>query len=119
VTGTRLLARTIHGIEPVTADELHRRGLGQVERVRHREVWFTTRTPGPELLTLRTADDLFLLATPQRGGVPPRRGRLGMIRPGGAGSWPPVEHALDGLEDLVGEGGAAHDRRVCQHRASS
>jgi 23S rRNA G2445 N2-methylase RlmL len=62
VTAARLLARTIHGIEAVVADELQRRGLGRVERVRHREVWFTAPRPGPGLLTLRTADDLFLLA---------------------------------------------------------
>jgi hypothetical protein len=53
----RLLARTIHGIETVVADELRQRGLGRVHRLRHREVWFTTPTPGPRLLTVRTADD--------------------------------------------------------------
>jgi tRNA (guanine6-N2)-methyltransferase len=58
----RLLARTIHGIETVVADELRQRGLGRVHRLRHREVWFTTPTPGPRLLTVRTADDLLLLA---------------------------------------------------------
>jgi hypothetical protein len=91
VTAARLLARTIHGIEPVTADELWRRGLGQVERVRHREVWFTTGTPGPELLTVRTADDLFLLAAVVAG---VGRSRGGLCRLAAAARDAPVERLL-------------------------
>jgi tRNA (guanine6-N2)-methyltransferase len=74
VRAARLLARTVRGIESVTADEIRRRGLGQVERLRHREVWFTTSAPGPALLQLRTADDLFLLAAVVPGVGRSRRG---------------------------------------------
>ncbi|MGI5120887.1 methyltransferase domain-containing protein [Marinactinospora thermotolerans] len=55
----RLMARTLRGLEDVAAREIEERGLGRVERLRHREVWYTA--PRPDL-GLRTVDDLFLLA---------------------------------------------------------
>ncbi|GAB7042981.1 MULTISPECIES: methyltransferase domain-containing protein [Catenuloplanes] len=58
----RLLARTLRGLEEVAAAEVTGRGLGRVDRSRHREVWFTADRADPHLLDLRTVDDLFLLA---------------------------------------------------------
>ncbi|WP_210407900.1 methyltransferase [Allokutzneria sp. NRRL B-24872] len=52
----RLVARTLRGIEDVLAEEIG----GTVERVGHREVWFRDY-PAP--LGLRTADDVFVVAT--------------------------------------------------------
>ncbi|PRX49181.1 23S rRNA G2445 N2-methylase RlmL [Prauserella shujinwangii] len=63
MTAARLLARTVRGIEPVVADEIRERGLGDVEHLGHREVWFRHTAPGPAVLGLRTADDVFLVAT--------------------------------------------------------
>ena len=60
--GARLMARTLRGLEEVSAREIEERGLGTVERLRHREVWFSSEAPGPRLLDLRTVDDVFLLA---------------------------------------------------------
>ncbi|MDA2803441.1 methyltransferase domain-containing protein [Nocardiopsis suaedae] len=60
--GARLMARTLRGLEEVSAREIEERGLGTVERLRHREVWFSSEDPGPRLLDLRTVDDVFLLA---------------------------------------------------------
>ncbi|MEU3712640.1 methyltransferase domain-containing protein [Streptomyces catenulae] len=65
--GVRLLARTLRGVEEVCAQEITARGLGTVERLRHREVWFTAEEPDARLLDLRTADDVFLVATVIRG----------------------------------------------------
>lgn len=65
--GVRLLARTLRGTEEVCAQEITARGLGTVERLRHREVWFTTDEPDARLLDLRTADDVFLVAAVIRG----------------------------------------------------
>jgi tRNA (guanine6-N2)-methyltransferase len=87
----RLLARTIHGLEPVVADELLQRGLGRVERVRHREVWFTTPRLGPELLTVRTADDLFVLAAVVAG---VGRARRDLRRLAGAAAAAPARELL-------------------------
>jgi tRNA (guanine6-N2)-methyltransferase len=58
VQRTRLVARTVRGIEHLVAAEVA--AIGQVERIRHREVWFTA-PPTPAVLDLRTADDVFLL----------------------------------------------------------
>lgn len=58
----RLLARTLRGLEDIAAREIAERGLGRVQRSRHREVWFTADRPDPRQLDLRTIDDLFLLA---------------------------------------------------------
>ncbi|MBC6460433.1 methyltransferase domain-containing protein [Actinomadura sp. HBU206391] len=57
-----MLARTIRGIEPLAAAEIGR--IGVVRRIRHREVWFEVPDPGrvPEVLDLRTPDDVFVLA---------------------------------------------------------
>ncbi|RCG31700.1 methyltransferase domain-containing protein [Sphaerisporangium album] len=55
-----MLARATRGIEPLLADEI--RPIGVVTHVRHREVWFRVREPGPHVLRLRTADDVFVLA---------------------------------------------------------
>ena len=54
----RLLARTVRGIEHVVAAEVA--AIGRVERIRHREVWFTA-PPTPAVLDIRTADDVFLV----------------------------------------------------------
>jgi tRNA (guanine6-N2)-methyltransferase len=58
VTGARLLARTVRGLEHLVAAEVA--AIGRVERIRHREVWFTA-PPTPAVLGLRTADDVFLI----------------------------------------------------------
>lgn len=58
MTGARLVARTVRGIEELVAAEVA--AIGRVERIRHREVWFTAQ-PGPAVLSLRTADDVFLV----------------------------------------------------------
>ncbi|MDA2809127.1 methyltransferase domain-containing protein [Nocardiopsis sp. RSe5-2] len=65
--GARLMARTLRGLEEVSAREIEERGLGTVERLRHREVWFSSEDPGPRLLDLRTVDDVFLLAAALEG----------------------------------------------------
>ncbi|MEU7746705.1 RNA methyltransferase [Nonomuraea sp. NPDC049158] len=59
---TLAVARAVRGIEPLVAAEIRRAGLGVVRGVRHREVWFETADPGPELLGLRMADDVLLVA---------------------------------------------------------
>jgi tRNA (guanine6-N2)-methyltransferase len=59
---TLAVARAVRGIEPLVAAEIQRAGLGVVRGVRHREVWFETADPGPELLGLRMADDVLLVA---------------------------------------------------------
>ncbi|MBT2226666.1 methyltransferase domain-containing protein [Nonomuraea sp. NEAU-A123] len=56
------MARAVRGIEPLVAAEIRRAGLGVVRGVRHREVWFEPADPGPELLELRMADDVLLVA---------------------------------------------------------
>lgn len=56
-----MVARTVRGIEGVVAAEIQERALGRVAQIRHREVLFAAADPGPELLRLRTADDVFLL----------------------------------------------------------
>jgi hypothetical protein len=52
------VARTVRGIEHLVAAEVA--AIGRVERIRHREVWFTA-PPTPAVLDLRTADDVFLI----------------------------------------------------------
>ncbi|WP_017540880.1 methyltransferase domain-containing protein [Nocardiopsis halophila] len=56
------MARTLRGLEEVSAREIEERGFGTVERLRHREVWFASEAPDARLLDLRTVDDVFLLA---------------------------------------------------------
>ncbi|WP_433264562.1 methyltransferase domain-containing protein [Actinosynnema sp. CS-041913] len=60
MTAARLLARTVRGIESLAAQEI--RSLGAVHHTAHREVWWTCARPGPEVLDLRCADDVFLVA---------------------------------------------------------
>lgn len=60
MTGARLVARTVRGLEPIVAAEVA--ALGRVERIRHREVWFTAPAT-PAVLDLRTPDDLFLVGS--------------------------------------------------------
>jgi 23S rRNA G2445 N2-methylase RlmL len=59
MTAARLVARCVRGIEEVLAEEV--RELGTVLAVGHREVRFTAR-PGPAVLGLGTADDVFAIA---------------------------------------------------------
>ncbi|RKT57303.1 TRM11 family SAM-dependent methyltransferase [Saccharothrix australiensis] len=66
MTTARLLARTVRGAETLAAQEI--RSLGAVDRIAHREVWWTCDTPGPEVLDLRCADDVFLVAA-EVGGI--------------------------------------------------
>lgn len=61
------MARTLRGLEDVAAREIEERGLGTVERLRHREVWFASEAPDARLLHLRTVDDVFLLAATLEG----------------------------------------------------
>ncbi|AVT31386.1 RNA methyltransferase [Plantactinospora sp. BC1] len=63
MTAARLVARTVRGIEPVVADEIATLQVGRVSAVAHREVWFDSVDPGPEVLDLRCADDIFLVGT--------------------------------------------------------
>ncbi|ONI81931.1 hypothetical protein ALI22I_37735 [Saccharothrix sp. ALI-22-I] len=62
MTAARLVARTVRGIEDVVAAEIRHRELGRVDHIGHREVWFRCADPSPDVLTLRTADDVFLVA---------------------------------------------------------
>ncbi len=59
----RLMARTVRGVESILAEEIRQRGLGHVEHIGHREVWFRCADPGRNVLELRCADDVFLLAS--------------------------------------------------------
>ncbi|MEU7658501.1 methyltransferase domain-containing protein [Streptomyces lincolnensis] len=56
---TPLVARCLRGLETVVAAEVLGSKLGAVTELRHREVHFRTRQSVP---SLRTADDVFLLA---------------------------------------------------------
>ncbi|MEV0229770.1 hypothetical protein [Nonomuraea sp. NPDC050786] len=58
---TFVVARAVHGIEPLVATEIRRSRLGVVRGMRHREVWFEA-SPGADLMGLRTADDLLVAA---------------------------------------------------------
>jgi tRNA (guanine6-N2)-methyltransferase len=58
----RLLARTVRGMEILVADEIRERGLGQVDRIGHREVHFTSPDPAAAIRALPTADDVLLVA---------------------------------------------------------
>lgn len=67
-----LLARTIRGIESLVGTEIEESGVGAVERLRHREVWFEApRLPD----TLRTADDVLIVAAVVQG-VGPEKAAL-------------------------------------------
>ncbi|MER7503429.1 RNA methyltransferase [Nonomuraea pusilla] len=59
---TLAVARAVHGIEPLVAAEIERHGLGAVRELRHREVWFEPAGPPGRLASLRTADDVLLVA---------------------------------------------------------
>nr|WP_055506171.1 methyltransferase domain-containing protein [Nonomuraea pusilla] len=59
---TLAVARAVHGIEPLVAAEIERHGLGAVRGLRHREVWFEPAGPPGRLASLRTADDVLLVA---------------------------------------------------------
>jgi 23S rRNA G2445 N2-methylase RlmL len=61
VTAARLVARTVRGIEDVVATEIRHRKLGRIDHIGHREVLFRCAEPSAAL-TLRTADDVFLVA---------------------------------------------------------
>jgi tRNA (guanine6-N2)-methyltransferase len=76
MTVARLVARCVRGIEEVLAEEV--RELGAVRAVGHREVRFTAR-PGPALLGLTTADDVFVIAA-EAGGIGRARGGLDRLR---------------------------------------
>ncbi|MEV0201349.1 methyltransferase domain-containing protein [Nonomuraea sp. NPDC050691] len=71
------VARAVRGIEPLVAAEIKK--LGVVRRLRHREVWFEAPEPGPDLLGLRTADDVLLVAAVVDG-VGPGRAALERLR---------------------------------------
>lgn len=57
----RLVARTLSGLEHLTARHLTSTGLGTVESIHHRELIFTTSCPHRAVSDLRTADDLYHL----------------------------------------------------------
>jgi tRNA (guanine6-N2)-methyltransferase len=66
MTGARLVARCVRGLEDVLAEEIRRRGLGRVREIGHREVRFAGPA-GPGVLELVTADDVFVLAAETAG----------------------------------------------------
>jgi tRNA (guanine6-N2)-methyltransferase len=84
VTAALVVARTVRGIEDVVAAEVRRLGLGRVERVGHREVWFRCADPGPDVLALRAADDVFLVAA-EVGGVGRAKASLRLLSEAAAG----------------------------------
>lgn len=88
MSSARLLARTVRGVEQLVAAEVA--AIGRVERIRHREVWFTA-PPTPAVLDLRTADDVFLI-----GGVCRGIGhtRADLARVARAAARVPVRHLL-------------------------
>jgi tRNA (guanine6-N2)-methyltransferase len=57
----RLVARTLSGLEHLTAHHLTTAALGTVESIHHRELIFTTPHPHRARTELRTADDLYHL----------------------------------------------------------
>lgn len=61
MTAARLVARTVRGIEDVVAAEIRHRKLGRIDHIGHREVLFRCAEPSAAL-SLRTADDVFLVA---------------------------------------------------------
>ncbi|MEU7859799.1 RNA methyltransferase [Nonomuraea sp. NPDC049141] len=77
---TLAVARAVRGIEPLVAAEIRRAGLGVVRGMRHREVWFEPAEPGPELLGLRMADDLLLVAAVVEGIGPDRESLARLTR---------------------------------------
>jgi tRNA (guanine6-N2)-methyltransferase len=74
MTVARLVARCVHGLEELLADEIGRGGW-EVGAVGHREVRFAGRA-GPGVLGLRTADDVFVPVADVDGG----RDQLGRLR---------------------------------------
>ncbi|GAB3000011.1 methyltransferase domain-containing protein [Saccharothrix stipae] len=100
MTAVRLVARTVRGVEGVVAAEVRRRGLGRVERIGHREVCFRCADPGPGVLALRTADDVFLVAA-EVAGV--GRAKAGLRRLAEAAGDVPVSSLL-GVRERCGGG---------------
>ncbi|GAA2634643.1 methyltransferase domain-containing protein [Dactylosporangium fulvum] len=92
MTAARLVARVVRGIERVLADEVQVGKLGRVTAVEHREVWFEADRPGPAVLDLRCADDVFLVGT-TAAGIGRARADLQML--GKAAAAMPVRHLLD------------------------
>jgi 23S rRNA G2445 N2-methylase RlmL len=88
MTAARLVARCVRGIEDVLAEEV--RGIGTVQAVGHREVRFTAR-PGPAVLGLATADDVFVIAG-ETGGI--GRARADLRRLTGAVATADLERVL-------------------------
>ncbi|GIG89489.1 methyltransferase domain-containing protein [Plantactinospora endophytica] len=100
MTAARLLARTVRGIEPVVADEIATLGLGRIGGVGHREVWFDADDPGPEILELRCADDVFLVGTVVYG---IGRGRADLRMLGKAATALPLSELLAGWRRCGGD----------------
>jgi tRNA (guanine6-N2)-methyltransferase len=96
MTAARLVARCVRGIEGVLAEEI--RGLGVVREVGHREVRFTAR-PGPAVLGLATADDVFVIAA-ETGGI--GRARAGLDRLRCAVATADLDRVLQVREDCGG-----------------
>lgn len=94
MTAARLVARCVSGLETVVIEEILTAGLGTITRVGHRSVEFAADRLGPEILGLRTADDVFLVAA---------RG-------------PDVGHTRDGLRALGGLARAVDARRLAHDR---
>jgi 23S rRNA G2445 N2-methylase RlmL len=65
LVGVRLVARTVRGVESILAEEIRAGGFGTVERLGHREVWFSHASD--RVLELRCADDVFLVGATVRG----------------------------------------------------
>jgi hypothetical protein len=51
----------VRGIEPIVAEEIRQRGLGQIERLGHREVWFCCASA--DVFGLRCADDVYVVGS--------------------------------------------------------
>ncbi|GIH96979.1 methyltransferase domain-containing protein [Planobispora siamensis] len=74
------MARCVHGLEPILAEEILELGLGTITRMGPREVHFRTRGPQPRVTGLRTADDVFLLAARCEDVGAARRDAAGLAR---------------------------------------
>ncbi|NUR86520.1 MAG: RNA methyltransferase, partial [Nonomuraea sp.] len=85
---TFAVARAVHGLEPLLAQEIER--LGSVVGVRHREVWFR---PQGDPLTLRLADDV-LVAEAVVEGVGRERTALARLSAAARGLGGPGSHGV-------------------------
>lgn len=94
MTAARLVARCVSGLETVVIEEILAAGLGTITRAGHRSVEFAADRPGPGVLRLRTADDVFLVA----------------------GRAPDVGHTRDGLGALAGLARSVDARRLIRAR---